>query len=1369
MSLSALSPSSLTPSQLALWMGQAMAPESPMYNMAMAIQLPATLDAELFSKAWDCLVEEQDSLHLVFGIKDGAPYQAYQPGPIRLEHIDLRGVPEEEIRQWQKERCQQPFDLAVKAVDSALLATDNGPVWYLNQHHLITDAWGITTQFKKLAEHYDALASGQIAAEPLPLYLDYTASIGDVTNERVTAFWSDMETSLPGIADFNTTVRHPAGRSKRVRIPLTEATIDLLTKANTNSELRTWTDQLTQFNVIAAALMGFLYRLTGQQQLAIGTPAHNRTTAEHKITPGLFMELFPLTGHPAGDKSFLEFYQEVRDTNYGFLRYAQPGAGSVSLARGYNVVLNFINATFGEIAGQPVHAEWVHPGYADAGHHLRLQVYDFNDSGALALYFDLNEEVFSPQQRAALPGQFARFLEACLTDIHQPIGKPALTAVAISPNERAPGYQYDATVLDLLAKGTAPNTVALQQEDEAITYGELWERVDQLAAYLQNTGVQRGDLVPILLPRSTNYIISVLAVLKAGGAFVPVATSNPAGRVMGLLEDAQVSVVISQSSLVESLPEVPKGTILLDTEAKFIASVIPPSAPAAAPKSKDLAYVLYTSGSTGLPKGVMINHQALSLYLQYALKTYGGNGALHAALFTSIGFDLTITSTFLSLISGGTLHLYPEPLEEPDLAFYDVLADDKVNFLKLTPAHLSLLFSTNDKLTRLESLVVGGENFSVDNALIARKAFGQAVGVYNEYGPTEATVGCIVRRFAPEDAALVSVPIGKPLPFVSAQVLDAYDNPVPAGVIGELYLGGDALAQGYFQQLSLTEASFRVIRGKRMYATGDLVSWNGVGEYFEYHGRKDEQVKIGGRRVEPAEIERAITQFTGGGRAIVEPRSHRRSALGEDVHNCARCGLPANYPGATFDDEGVCHLCQSFTSYQNKIQSYFREPDDLKALLSSVPAAQKGKYDCLLLLSGGKDSSYALAKLREMGFRVLAFTLDNGYISEEALDNVRNIAGKLNTEYVIGETEAMNEIFVDSLERFCNVCDGCFKTIYTLAVQLAAEKNIPFIITGLSRGQFFETRLTEELFNRPEVNPDEIDAIILQARKAYHQVEDAVKRLLDTSIFDDGTIFERIRFVDFYRYTDVSLAQMLTYLKEEVGWERPSDTGRSTNCLINQAGIYVHKKERGYSNYAFPYSWDVRVGHKTRDASLEEINEEIDEQEVARMLREIGYVQAHDAKESQLVAYYVAPEPIDERSLLNHLRRELPVHMIPVQFIHLKELPINANGKIDRKALPMPDNIRRAVDTEFEPPRDEIDEIIQEVWSTVLQVEQVGIQDNFLEIGGDSLRGIRIVSRLNDEFELELPVNLLFRHPTVASLSEYIQEHMRELLSQMEE
>ena len=220
----------------------------------------------------------------------------------------------------------------------------------------------------------------------------------------------------------------------------------------------------------------------------------------------------------------------------------------------------------------------------------------------------------------------------------------------------------------------------------------------------------------------------------------------------------------------------------------------------------------------------------------------------------------------------------------------------------------------------------------------------------------------------------------------------------------------------------------------------------------------------------------------------------------------------------------------------------------------------------------------------ELGARPLVLSLDNGFISDQAKQNIRRVVDDLRLDLEFLSTPAMNAIFVDSLKRHSNVCNGCFKTIYTLAANLAHRHGIKVIVTGLSRGQIFETRLWE-FYRNQIVDADEVDRGIVAARKAYHRANDAVSRLLDVDLFRDDQILEQICYVDLYRYCDVELAEIKRFLAERAPWVRPDDTGRSTNCLINVAGIHVHRRDRGFHNYAAPYAWDVRLGHKNARGS----------------------------------------------------------------------------------------------------------------------------------------------------------------------------------------
>jgi acyl carrier protein len=358
----------------------------------------------------------------------------------------------------------------------------------------------------------------------------------------------------------------------------------------------------------------------------------------------------------------------------------------------------------------------------------------------------------------------------------------------------------------------------------------------------------------------------------------------------------------------------------------------------------------------------------------------------------------------------------------------------------------------------------------------------------------------------------------------------------------------------------------------------------------------------------------------------------------------------------------------------------------------------------------------------------------------------------------------MNTIFVDSLKRHANVCQGCFKTVYTLSVQEARSRGIRHIVTGLSRGQLFETRLTEDLFRQADSDLRIIDETVLEARKAYHRVDDAVFRHLDTDMFMDDRVFEEVNFVDFFRFCDVALTEMLSYLQRRVNWVRPADTGRSTNCLINDVGIHIHNKKKGFHNYAFPYSWDVRTGHKTREEALHELNDEIDVNRVHQILDDIGYVADDPPAErhQRLIAWYVGPASVSEDEARQHVARRLPSHMLPSRFVRIDALPLTINGKVDHYRLPPPaDSPPPSTSANSPDEMSEVEEIISKIWCDVLRTTAIGLHNNFFEVGGDSLLAMSVVTRVNEAFQVELPIASIFETSSISELSVSVVERLR--------
>jgi amino acid adenylation domain-containing protein len=1369
--------SNLTRSQFLLWMGQRMHPGVPLYNMVLAFTIDGRLDPIHFQQAFQALADRSDALRTVVEEVDGVPRQRVRaPFPYEIEQVDLSAAPdaEEVLREWVRARAARPFELSERLFDTALVRMPaDRTVWFLNQHHLITDGWSTALVYRNVADLYARSVEGRLFdMPPLPAfgaYAEYERAFRSAPLfQKAERYWQErLTTPLEPVRLYGKREARTTTTTERFTVDLGDERSAKLRALASRDGVRALTEHLSLFHVFAAALFGWMHRVSGQHRLAIGTPSHNRPTAAFKETIGVFIEIFPFQIDVRDDDTFLTLLGRVRAEAGALLRYAQPGTSSPLVNRGINVLLNYINASFPPFSGLPMQSDWVHAGHGDRSHHLRLQVHDFDEAGRFLLHFDFSTDLFAAAEREGAIQHFLRILDAFLEDPARPIRNVDLLSdaerrrVLVDFNTTGDAYPSGGSVVSLFEAQAVrtPDAVALTCEGRSLTYDSLNEHANRLAHALRSRGVGPEVTVGLCTRRSAETVIGMLGVLKAGGAYVPIDPSFPEERIRLLLDEMRAPVLLTQSRLAGRLPTTSAHIICLDEAPELDRE--PVTNPETTPEASDLAYVLYTSGSTGRPKGVMIEHGALANYVSWAASTYLRGEPLDFPLFTPVSFDLTVTSIFVPLVAGGRIVVYPEDESALDLSLLRVIEDDAVDVVKLTPSHLALIRGRDLRSSRIKKLILGGEDLKTELARAVTGAFGGGVEIFNEYGPTEATVGCTIHRFNAGRDVDASVPIGRPAAGARILVLDEAMRPVPAGVAGELFIGGPGLARGYFRRPDLTEERFVAdpsAEGARLYRTGDLGRWQPDGT-LHYLGRTDHQVKVRGVRIELAEIEAALADHPAIEACVVEVA--RRSDAPEELFHCTRCGLPSNYPGAQYDAAGVCHLCRSFDAYRSDARKYFRNLDDLRALFEQTRQTNGGQYDCLMLLSGGKDSTYALYRLVGMGLRVLAFTLDNGYISEGAKANVRRVTEALGVEHVFATTPAMNAIFVDSLKRYSNVCNGCFKTVYALSLKLARERGIRFIVTGLSRGQFFETRLTEELFSNGRVDVDRIDRYILEARKAYHRTDDAVARLLNTSSFIDDDLLDEVAFIDFYRYCDVELDELLAFLDAHAPWIRPADTGRSTNCLINELGIFVHKKERGYHNYAFPYSWDVRMGHKTRDAALHELDEEIDPQAIQQMVTEIGYdvnVMAEEEPEAALVAYYAGDRAVPVAELRSHLARTLPAIMIPSQFVRLERLPLNAHGKVDRAALPRPESAPQEPDAAYQAPRNAVEERLAGIWAEVLRMDRVGIYDDFLALGGNSLLAIQIIARVNRAFGIDLSLQSALEASTIAALATRVED-----------
>ena len=1366
----------LTHGQRQIWVGQQLFPGDPLYNMAFAFELDAELDPSTFREAWKRVVAETDVLRTSLVEGDAHPPESFECQLLDLSSAD---DPRAAFRTFCHERASRPLAPSGPLVECVLAKLGSGRSgWYLNQHHVVTDAWSTTLLFQRVGDVFQALEHSNDVPPTPPAFGPTLDGLGAGEDERAAAVrhWNARADSAPRTIPLYGLPARPNGTaSRRHTLELDETRSRAIRQACSEKGFRSLSKELSEFGFFAMLLASWLRRASGEAEVGFDAPVAGRPTRSSKRAIGLFMEVFPFAVTVEPGETFRSLGTKCMAEAQRLLRHALPGTSAPAGAGSGNVVLNFVPARFGTFAGHATNVEWVHPGTADGVHALRMQVHDFAGTGRYTLHFDVNGTALPPELETRLVEHVANLLDAALSDLDQPVDDARILTshetdvlARLADGGSAPLAERTVYARFREAVEAHPDRVALRQQATDTTFGELLIQAEAIAATLVDAGVEVGDRVAIHSRRTRGAVVAMLGALRARAAYVPVDPTLPAARRAHLLADSGARVVLCEREL--TAPPAPADAtengcrwIVIDDALQTAERPLERDEP----QLDDLAYVLYTSGSTGAPKGVLVEHRGLAEYIDWAARRYVRGERMTFPLFTALSFDLTVTSLYLPLVTGGLLDVFPESGDEVDTALLDVIEARSADFLKLTPSHLALLRRVGSEGGRVRRMVVGGEDLKVELAAAITRQFGNGVTIHNEYGPTEAIVGCVEHAFDPSADLGASVPIGLPADHVEIEVLNDSLAPVPLGVPGELWVARRGLARGYLGLDALTAERFQPSPervGGRRYRTGDRVRVLESG-IVEYLGRADRQLKISGFRIEPGEIEAALLAVEGVQHGAVVAHAARTAApaeaKGDETFYCTRCGLPSNYPGATFDADGVCHICRSYESTRAHTQTYFGSMNDLRAIFSASRARYAPEYDCMALLSGGKDSTYALCQLVDLGLSVYAFTLDNGYISDGAKDNIRRVTDQLGVPVEFGTTPAMNAIFRDSLERFANVCNGCFKTIYTLATQRARELGIPIIVTGLSRGQMFETRLTEETFRERRRTPEEVDAAVLAARRVYHRIDDEVSRSLDVSLFEDDSIFDEIRYVDFYRYCDAELDDMLAYLDEKVPWVRPADTGRSTNCLINDAGIYVHKRERGYHNYALPYSWDVRLGHKTRSAALDELDDEIDESSVQRMLNEVGYElkdpEADPPSSAVLAAYYVASGDVDPDFVRKRLLEALPRQLVPARITRLDELPLTAHGKVDDQALAAR-GASAPARTTYRAPEGPVEEYLAQLFESELHVERVGRNDNFFELGGTSIVAIEVIVRLCREFDIELTLNTLFAQPTVRALAHVAEE-----------
>ncbi len=1328
----------LSAMQRPLLVSQQLHPLAPLQNMALVSQFGDSIDHERLADAYALVVKASDVLRTqIVEAASGFEVAVRRDSP-RSELVE---VSKDELFDWAGRRIRKALDVNSCCYDSVILTHEDGSVsWYLNLHHIITDA---TSSAAVVATTAAAYYGSDVDLSSYYQWSD-NLDLSDPRSVRALRHWQDRKpasrigglySARPAVGSFIVDSTIDDG-SRSSRSTLTD--FDLVTKVESrlNDSFKSLNKELGWTTVLMSALSIYLHRITRAEEFSIGLPVHNRSDHETKTLVGPAMEVFPVDIRIEADDTFASVHRRVGKSIMKTMANAVPGtAPKADYEAVVNVILRSGIETFGSV---PLTTSWIDSGAIDSDHMIRLQLTSYGDTETgPTIQADLNHRTAGREHRARFWDHFSSVLRAMVTDVSGPITEPSLVQVdeesVIAHWETEPDEPVVDIVERLRSSLAGSSSVVLEDDTQTWTGDELWQIVEAGAVSLRQQNIGAGDRVAVEMPRTAQTVQTILSVLVSGAAYVPIDPKQPTTRREDLVRRAGCSLVLTDG-------------IRSSASAK-------PVEPVQSASPQDEAYVLFTSGSTGEPKGVPVTRNGLSRYISFAESRYrvGDGVAPVVPFFSSLTFDLTVTSLFLPLVAGGRL-LVIEADGSPALQV--IASRAEINWCKATPSHLEVLVRMLPTDHQLQTYVVGGEAFG---SSLARRLFehNSTAAIYNEYGPTEAVVGCMFHRATPQEIETIAeVPIGIPAPGVTLRIVDDGLQRVPVGSPGELLISHPGVTPGYLNETGTGAANdpFVELDGKRFYRSGDLVRL--VDETTAvYLGRIDEQIKVGGIRLEPTEVEAVLETHPAIGRAAVRLWKPKPKSL--DMH-CQRCGLPSNVPGVSFDSEGICSTCREFDRVAPIAQSWFKSPTDLVERQVMARQRQTGKHDALLLLSGGKDSTFALYKLVELGFTPYALTLDNGFISEGAKENVRRSVKDLGIDHEFATSETMNAVFRESLAQFSNVCHGCYKTIYSLATHRAVELGIPMIVTGLSRGQLFETRLIPQQFDERRFDPDAIDRAVVEARKSYHRSEDKINRLLDTSVFESDDVFEQVEYVDFYRYLDVELEDMLAYLDSQAPWVRPADTGRSTNCLINAAGIFTHQQEQGYHNYAEPYAWDVRLGHKTRAEAMAELDDELNIDEVSSMLATVGY----EPRDRSILTAWLevdSGKTLVPSELTSYLAHRLPTHAIPSAFVTCDSLPSTSNGKLDVGALPAPERMHRGGPAIYVSPESEIEQTVVAVWERVLRLQPIGLDDDFFVLGGDSLGALEVASVLEEELGHRVDDAAVFINSTPRQLAEVIE------------
>jgi amino acid adenylation domain-containing protein len=1436
--------------QQRIWFLDELEPDNPFYNVALAKHIRGEINIDQLRQSLLALIKRHEVLRSTCANTPEGPKLSISAA----DEIDPDGnwfaveelsvdTSDEELERRVNAEVHPALPLSsIPLIRTRLFRRGKtDAVLAFTTHHFVVDGWSCGVLMRELSQIYAALSEHQ-QPELAPLNIQY-ADFANWQNRWLEGpelqaqldYWKEQLADLSTL-DLPTDKPRPPVQTYRGDIH------HFTLPAETGQKLKEISrgEGLTLYMSLLAAFQVLLYRYSQQEEVVVGTAVSNRHSAELEGLIGPFVNTLVLRGDLSGNPTFRELIHRARDVAAGafshqdlpfelLVEHLKPerDRSRSPLFQILFVVHQYSGSEELALAGTETVDYPVAPGTTMYDLFLQLIELDNSFSGSIEYSTDL----FETETIERMARHFATLLEGIVANPDAPIMELPLmdeaenTMLLETWNSTEMDYPAELQLQQVVERQSAatPDSIAIMHGETEISYRDLDVRANQLAHLLKNAGIGAGDLVGVYLERSIDMVIALLGILKSGAAYVPLDPLFPPERIRFMMEDAELKGLITQTSLQGDLEEQPAFVLCIDMAAAQLEEQTS-AAPPCAGTADDLAYVIYTSGSTGQPKGVQLAHRGVVNFLTTMAHKPGLTAADTLVAVTTLSFDIAVLELFLPLCNGARLVIADKDVASDGLRLMELIERSDTTIMQATPATWQLLLSANWEGKAGLKILCGGEPLPRE---LADRLLATGAELWNMYGPTETTIWSSVARVRAEGP----VTIGKPIGNTQMYIVDEQMRPVPVGAPGELCIGGDGVAKGYFRRPGLTQERFVANPfdpdGSLLYKTGDLARYRSDGE-IECLGRNDNQVKVRGYRIELGEIETVMAAHPAVTQAVVAAREDREgdkrlvgyliadaSAISADELDKWENDQLDQWRDLwqnAYEEESILDPAFNISGWNS---SYSGEPIPAAEMREWVETTAE-RINALKpqrVLEVGSGTGLLVARVAPNCNHYLATDF-----SPAAIANIAKLKASRDDMAAVETLQTNADSLAELAEQRFDVV-----IINSVAQYFPNQNYLLEVLESINEmlsdgghiflGDLRALPLLDSYHTSVQLYQSEDDSDLVQlAERISQRIEQEEELLIDPEFFrllpDRLTRISNVEFqlkrgevrneMTCFRYDAIVTcggAEPSIAEPERIEWQNFTGTTVERTAALRDklaagipGGLLVTQIPDARTRAELVAAAEIAAAELATVAELRsritaDKRQVVEPESLYRLAEELQLQlqMIGTAPGSMNALFLPAGATADGRNMLpahgwtleqccnnpmqgriqrslvpalkEHMRVSLPEYMVPAVFSILDEFPLTPNGKIDRKALPAPE---QGSTQTYTPARTETEETLVAIWEDLLGLDQIGVLDDFFGLGGHSLLATQLVSRIRDRLRVTLPLNTLFDDPTIAGLAKAV-------------